>query len=336
MTTQPDHQSPTASDRPEIETTRRHLLAMHRGMVMIRQFEEQVRGLYLGGAVPGLVHLCSGQEATAVGVCTALEPSDFIASSHRGHGHCLAKGARPDRLMAEILGRTAGYCSGRSGSLHISDVSTGNLGTNGIVGGGFSLATGAALSAKTRGTRQVAACFFGDGALNQGLMLEVMNMAAIWALPVIYVCENNGYGEYTAIETVTAGKDLTSRGETFDIPSRVIDGMDVLAVHAAAQEAVTRARSGAGPSFLICNTYRYGGHHVADKQDYKDSSEVAAWAAKDPIVRLARHLTENGIAGQQNLDAIGTEVAAEIAAAVRFAKASPEPDARLLRSYVHA
>jgi TPP-dependent pyruvate/acetoin dehydrogenase alpha subunit len=311
-------------------------LSLYRTMLLIRRFEEQVRSLYLAGQVPGLVHLCSGQEATAVGVCAALDRDDYIASSHRGHGHCLAKGADPGRLLAEILGRSDGYCGGRSGSLHVSDAANHNLGTNGIVGGGFSLASGAALSSKVRGTRQVAACFFGDGALNQGLMFETMNMAAIWSLPVIYVCENNGYGEYTALETVTAGKDLTSRGAAFDMPSRMIDGMDVRVVHAATTDAVERARAGDGPSLLICNTYRFSGHHVADKQDYKDQAEARAWAARDPIAKLAAYLREDHAADQGALDRIEAEVKAELDTALRFAKASGEPDPSALRSRVYA
>jgi acetoin:2,6-dichlorophenolindophenol oxidoreductase subunit alpha len=312
------------------------LLSLYRMMLLIRRFEEQVRSLYLAGHVPGLVHLCSGQEATAVGVCAALEPTDYIASSHRGHGHCLAKGADPGRLLAEILGRSDGYCGGRSGSLHVSDAANHNLGTNGIVGGGFSLASGAALSIKVRGTRQVAACFFGDGALNQGLMFETMNMAAIWSLPVIYVCENNRYGEYTALETVTAGKDLTGRGTVFDMPARMIDGMDVRVVHAAASEAVERARTGGGPSLLICNTYRFSGHHVADKQEYKDQAEARAWAARDPLPKLAAYLRENGAADQAGLDRVDADVKAEVESAVRFAKASTEPGPAELRSRVYA
>jgi pyruvate dehydrogenase E1 component alpha subunit len=312
------------------------LLAIYRSMVLIREFEEQVRRLAAAGAVPGLVHLCAGQEATAVGICAALERDDVIASSHRGHGHCLAKGARADLLMAEILGREAGYCRGRSGSLHISDAATFNLGTNGIVGGGVPLATGAALSAKIRGTRQVAVCFFGDGALNQGIVFESMNMAAIWALPVIFVCENNGYGEYTAIADVAAGRGLTGRGAVFDIPSPMIDGMDFAAVHEAARTAVDRARSGGGPSFLVCNTYRYGGHHAGDKQSYKDRDEIAAWQARDPILRLARELIEAGIADDAALDAIARDVESEVKAAVDFAKQSPEPAAADLRSQVFA
>ncbi|MDB5406238.1 MAG: thiamine pyrophosphate-dependent dehydrogenase component subunit alpha [Rhodospirillales bacterium] len=312
------------------------LLAIYRAMVLIRQFEEQVRRLAAAGVIPGLVHLCAGQEATAVGICAALAPDDVIASSHRGHGHCLAKGASADRLMAEILGRQAGYCRGRSGSLHVSDAATYNLGTNGIVGGGVPLATGAALSAKVRGTKQVAVCFFGDGALNQGIVFEAMNMAAIWALPVLFVCENNGYGEYTAIADVAAGRSLTGRGEVFDIPSPMIDGMDIVAVHDAARIAVERARGGSGPSFLVCNTWRYGGHHAGDKQGYKDRDEIAAWEAKDPILRLARELVAAGVADRAALDAIGRDVASEVKAAVDFARASPEPDIADLRSQVFA
>jgi TPP-dependent pyruvate/acetoin dehydrogenase alpha subunit len=312
------------------------LLGMHRMMVLIRHFEEQVRSLYTSGVVPGLVHLSAGQEATSVGICMALEPDDYIASHHRGHGHCLAKGARPDRLMAEILGRSAGYAGGRSGSMHMFDIEHGNLGTNGIVGGGIPLATGAALSAKTRGSGQIAVCFFGDGALNQGLLHECMNMAAIWSLPVVFVCENNGYGEFTAIEDVTAGKDLLARGAAFDIPSTMADGMDVLAVRAAIGPAIARARAGGGPSFVICNTYRFGGHHVADKQEYKDSEEARGWRAKDPILRLEAHLIEHGVAARDLLDAVAAEVEGEIRAAVAFARASREPAVAALGNHVFA
>ncbi|MCC6473665.1 MAG: thiamine pyrophosphate-dependent dehydrogenase E1 component subunit alpha, partial [Burkholderiales bacterium] len=298
---------------------------MYRGMLLIREFEEQVRSLATGGAVPGLAHLSAGQEASAVGVCFALEADDWIASNHRGHGHCLAKGARPERLLAEIMGRTGGYCGGRGGSMHVFDPDTRNLGTNGIVGGGIPLATGAALAARTRATGRVAACFFGDGALNQGIAFECMNMAAIWKLPVVYVCENNGYGEFTALEDVTAGSSLTARGEVFDIPSAMVDVMDVMAVHRAASACVARARAGQGPSFLVCNTWRYGGHHVGDTQDYKAAEQTRAWAKKDPIARFAKHLLARHRASRRQLEAVAVEVAAEIAAALAFAKASPEP-----------
>lgn len=311
-------------------------LAMYRQMLLICHFEEAVRRLAAGGAVPGLVHLCAGQEATNVGVCAALEPGDVIASHHRGHGHCLARGARPDLLLAEILGKVSGYGLGRSGSMHVIDLEHGNLGTNGIVGGGIPLATGAALAARTRGESRVSVCFFGDGALNQGLVHECMNMAAIWSLPVVFVCENNGYGEFTAIEDVTAGRNMLARGEVFDIVSRMIDGMDVLAVHAAARDAVGRARGGGGPSFLICNTYRFGGHHVGDKQDYKESAEAEAWRQKDPILKLARTLIEQGDADDAALAALDAAAAATIRDAVEFARLSAEPGSDLLEAHLYA
>jgi pyruvate dehydrogenase E1 component alpha subunit len=304
-------------------------------MQLIRVFEEQVRNLFSGGAVPGLVHLCAGQEAVAVGVCALLHSTDAIASNHRGHGHCLAKGADVNRLLAEIMGRRTGYGLGRGGSLHIFDAANGNLGTNGIVGGGIPLAAGAALSAKRRGRGEVAACFFGDGALNQGLLFEVMNMAAIWRLPALFVCENNGYGEFTASEDVTAGGDPIKRGAVFDIPSEAVDGMDVLAVRAAAMRAIARARGGDGPSFLVCTTYRYGGHHVGDKQDYKDDEEAKAWRRKDPIERLARRLQETGEATAAEIAALQAAVEAEVRAAVELAKAAPLPGAGDLEAYLH-
>jgi pyruvate dehydrogenase E1 component alpha subunit len=313
-----------------------HLMKAYRGMFLIREFEEQVRRLYAGGAVPGLVHLCSGQEAVCVGACLYLNDDDNIASNHRGHGHCLAKGADPNLLMSEILGRTAGYCGGRSGSLHIFDSKHGNLGTNGIVGGGIPLAVGAALSAKTRGTKQVAICFFGDGALNQGLLYECMNMAAIWRLPVIFICENNGYGEFTAMEDVTAGSDFTARGTALGIPSSINDGMDVLIVAETCQGAIENARAGNGPSFLIFNTYRFGGHHVSDKQSYKTSEEAQLWSRRDPIHRLRSYLLETRHADMRLLDSVQMAVSDEVLGAVAFARASPEPSARDLRGYVFA
>jgi TPP-dependent pyruvate/acetoin dehydrogenase alpha subunit len=310
-------------------------LAMYRMMVLIRRFEEQVHMLAQGGLAAGLVHLAAGQEATNVGACLQLRADDYIASNHRGHGHCLAKGADPGAVMAEILGRQAGICGGRSGSMHIFDPTHGNLGTNGIVGGGIPLAAGAALTAKHRRAGQIAVAFFGDGALNQGLVSECMNMAAIWSLPVIFLCENNGFGEYTALEDVTAGSNLTERGTVFGIPSRVIDGMDVLAVHAAVADAVRRARAGDGPSFLICNTYRYGGHHSGDKQAYKDPEEARLWRERDPILRLARVLIENGDADEAALSSIVAAVEEQIDLAVMAAKASPEPDIASLADHVY-
>lgn len=311
------------------------LLKTYRMMELIRRFEEQVRSMSQGGIVPGLVHLAAGQEATNAGTCLHLRQDDFIASHHRGHGHCLAKGARPDLLMAEILGKAPGYSRGRSGSMHVFDRENGILGTNGIVGGGIPLAAGAALSARMRGTDQVAVAYFGDGALNQGLVPECMNMAAIWSLPVIFVCENNGFGEFTAIEDVTAGASLLVRGEVFDIPSREIDGMDVLAVGEAFVEAVARARRGVGPTFLLCNTYRYGGHHAGDKQDYKDADDARLWRERDPILRLVRQLVGDGRATAEQLAGIASEVDAEVKAAAAFAKQAAEPTAADLLDNVY-
>jgi TPP-dependent pyruvate/acetoin dehydrogenase alpha subunit len=310
------------------------LLAMFRMMSLIREFENQVASLYRAGAVPGLVHLSAGQEATSAGICLALRPDDYIASHHRGHGHCLAKGGRADILLAEILGRVDGSSRGRGGSMHMFDPAVGNLGTNGIVGGGIPLATGAAFSARVRGTDQIAVCFFGDGALNQGLAHECMNMAAIWSLPVIFVCENNGFGEFTAIDDVTAGKDLLARGRVFDIPSASADGMDALAVRAAILPAIERARNGEGPSFLMLYTYRFGGHHVADAQDYKDSAEADEWRRRDPIIKLEQYMTERNLASAASLLSIVEDVKAEVKAAVRFARASAEPAAQALWSDV--
>ena len=219
--------------------------------------------------------------------------------------------------------------------MHVFDPDHFNLGTNGVVGGGIPLAAGAALAARTRGSKQIAVCFFGDGALNQGLVHECMNMAAIWKLPVVFVCENNGYGEFTAMGDVTAGAELVARGEVFDIPSRMIDGMDVLAVFDASSEAVARARAGEGPSFLVCNTWRFGGHHVGDRQEYKDSAEARAWAARDPLLKMAAWLVENKYADESRLAEMEEQVAREIRVAVAAARAAPEPDASELASHVH-
>src|SRR6266436_159811 len=231
-------------------------IRMYRKMVGIRLFEEKVNDLYIRALMPGLAHLYIGEEAVAVGVCEALTSEDYITSTHRGHGHCLAKGAALDRMFAELLGKEAGYCKGKGGSMHIADPDTGNLGANAIVGGSAGIATGAALSAKMRGSGQVAACFFGDGALGQGLLYETMNMAALWKLPVIYVCENNLYGEYTPCGETIAG-EILARARAFGIHAETVDGQDVQAVHATMKRLVERARRGEGPAFLECKTYRY-------------------------------------------------------------------------------
>src|SRR5215471_15227270 len=255
----------TAVDRskPLSDMAHEQQIQMYRRMVMIRLFEEQANDLYTRALMPGLAHLYSGEEAIAVGVCEALRPDDYITSTHRGHGHCVAKGAALDRMFAELLGKEAGYCKGKGGSMHIADPDTGNLGANAIVGGSMGIATGAALSAKRQGNGRVAVCFFGDGAMGQGLLYEVMNMAALWKLPVIYVCENNLYNEYTPMEEVTAG-DIATRGPAFGVPSNRVDGQNVHAVYRAAKDMIDRARRGEGPGFLVCDTYRYHGHHIGD------------------------------------------------------------------------
>jgi len=314
---------------------RQRNLELLRAMMRIRAFEERLRNMAASGRVPGLVHLYSGQEAVAAGVIGALQPKDWIASHHRGHGHCLAKGARMDALMAEILGKRTGYGLGRVGSMHVIDPETRNLGCNGIVGGGVPLATGAALTTRRNGEDTVAVAFFGDGALNQGIVQECMNMASIWSLPVLFVCENNRYGEFTAIEDVTAGDDLTIRGEVFAIPSRIIDGMDAQATFAAAETAVARARAGEGPSLLICETYRYGGHHVGDAQDYKSEAERAEWAAKDPILRMRKQLASQGVK-DATLDDIEREAEDEVARAVAAAQDAPSPAATDVATHIYA
>ena len=313
-------------------------IQMYRRMVMIRLFEEQVNELYTRALMPGLAHLYVGEEAVAVGICEALRPSDYITSTHRGHGHCLAKGAEPHRMFAELLGKEAGYCRGKGGSMHIADPATGNLGANAIVGGSAGIATGAALSSKRLGTGQVAVCFFGEGALGQGVLYEVMNLAALWKLPVLYVCENNLYTEYTHYSETTAG-DILARGTAFGVHSEAVDGQDVRAVNATAQRLVDRARSGAGPAFLHCLTYRYTGHHVGDinREYYRSKQEELEWKTKrDPIKNLSDWLIAEKMADQASLDAIDTEVRAEMKAAVEFAIAAPYPGVEEVEQDVYA
>jgi TPP-dependent pyruvate/acetoin dehydrogenase alpha subunit len=310
----------------------------YRQMVKIRRFEEEVNQLYLGAKMPGLAHLYIGQEAIAVGVCEALRRDDYITSTHRGHGHCLAKGAAVDRMFAELLGKEAGYCRGKGGSMHIADQDTGNLGANAIVGGSAGIATGAALSIKMRGTDQVAVCFFGDGALGQGLLYEVMNMAALWKLPVIYVCENNQYNEYTNYRETTAGEVL-GRAEAFGIHSETIDGQDVRLVHATSIELVKRARRGDGPAFLHCNTYRFHGHHVGDvdRSYYRSKNEEEHWKTqRDPMRLLADWLQKNKLADNNLLESIEKEISREIISAVNLALAAPYPAVDEVDQHVYA
>jgi pyruvate dehydrogenase E1 component alpha subunit len=305
----------------------KQLLQMYRRMVMIRLFEEQVNELYTRALMPGLAHLYIGEEAVAVGICEALNSDDYITSTHRGHGHCLAKGAELDRMFAELLGKEAGYCKGKGGSMHIADPDTGNLGANAIVGGSAGIATGAAFAAKRMKTGRVAVCFFGDGALGQGLLYEVMNMAALWKLPVIYVCENNLYNEYTHYSETTAG-DILQRGPAFGVHSEQVDGQDVRAVFNATKRLVERARKGEGPSILFCDTYRFHGHHVGDinREYYRSKQEEQKWKTeRDPVTLFRNKLIAEKLTSADELDRIDAEIKVEIEAAVKFAVAAPYP-----------
>jgi TPP-dependent pyruvate/acetoin dehydrogenase alpha subunit len=313
-------------------------LRMFRRMVAIRLFEEQVNELYTRALMPGLAHLYVGEEAVAVGVCEALREDDYITSTHRGHGHCLAKGASPDRMFAELLGKEAGYCRGKGGSMHIADPATGNLGANAIVAGSVGIATGAAFSSKRLANGRVTVCFFGEGALGQGSLYEVMNLAQLWRLPVIYVCENNLYNEYTHYLETTAG-DIPARATAFGLRAETVDGQDVRKVHAAARRLVGEARAGQGPAFLLCNTYRYAGHHVGDinREYYRSKQEEQDWKAeRDPIASLGRWLLEQGLADSAQLDRIQSEVRSQIQVAVEFALAAPYPTVENVEQDVYA
>ncbi len=322
--TQLIEQVPVAGTHDDVE----QWLHMYQQMAKIRAFEEQVNELYTSAKMPGLAHLYIGEEAVAVGVCEALHREDYITSTHRGHGHCLAKGASVDRMFAELLGKEAGYCRGKGGSMHIADPETGNLGANAIVGGSAGIATGAAMSAKQRGSHQVAVCFFGEGALGQGLLYEVMNMASLWKLPVLYICENNLYNEYTHYSETTAG-DLLARPQAMGIHAEMVNGQDVRAVYAATVNLVIRARRGEGPGFLLCNTFRYRGHHVGDidRKYYRSQAEEQEWMTeRDPLTLLSDWLIQQHRADQGILDQIQADTQAEIAAGVQFALDAPYPD----------
>jgi acetoin:2,6-dichlorophenolindophenol oxidoreductase subunit alpha len=302
-------------------------LRMYRQMVAIREFEGQVNELYTRALMPGLAHLYIGEEAIAVGVCEALERTDYITSTHRGHGHCLAKGASPDRMFAELLGKEAGYCKGKGGSMHIADPATGNLGANAIVCGSAGIATGAAFSARALGNGRVSVCFFGEGALGQGVLYEEMNLAQLFKLPVIYVCENNLYTEYTHYLETTAG-DILARATAFGLEAASVDGQDVRAVHTAMQRLVERARRGDGPGFLLCNTYRYHGHHVGDinREYYRSKQEEQEWKAdRDPIANFGKWLIGEKLADLATLNQVQAELESEMKKAVDFAIAAPYP-----------
>ncbi len=295
-------------------------------MMRIRAFESRVEELFLAGKVAGSVHLYIGEEATAVGVCGALNPTDYITSTHRGHGHAIAKGARLDKMMAELFGRRTGYCKGKGGSMHIADFSVGMLGANGIVGGGFAIAVGAGLSSKMRGSSQVAACFFGDGASSRGTFHEALNMAAVYRLPVIFVNENNQYASTTPASYAVSVRDVAERAGGYGIPGVVVDGNDLFAVREATLEAAARARAGDGPTLLECKTYRWRGHYIGDPEQYRDRGEVAQWRERCPIQRLQSELLSRGMVRQEEIAEISRRIDQEVNEAVQFAEESPLPD----------
>jgi TPP-dependent pyruvate/acetoin dehydrogenase alpha subunit len=317
--------SPTPAAPPPPKDEQLHLLRL---MLRIRRFEEKLALLFKRGRLPGFVHLYLGEEAVAVGVCSALRADDRITSTHRGHGHLIAKGAEIDRMMAELLGRVDGYCRGKGGSMHIVDFGLGIIGTNGIVGGGIPIGTGSAWGDKQLGRDNVTATFFGDGASNQGVLHEAMNLSAIWKLPVIFLCENNGYTEWTPTAKLTAGR-IADRGRAMGIPGVQLDGNDVLAVRQATEEAVARARAGEGPTLIEAMTYRWHGHNEGEEAfagDYRPQEEQDHWRAREPIAAYRRHLLAAGIA-ESDLDAVDAEETEAVERALTFAEDSPFPDA---------
>jgi len=306
-----------------------------RQMHLIRQFEEGAEQAYMRGLVHGTMHLSIGQEASAVGVGIMLEPGDFITSTHRGHGHCIAKGADPKFMFAEFFGKDNGYCRGRGGSMHIADVASGNLGANGIVGGVLPIAVGAALALKQTKSPNVVICFFGDGANNEGAFHESLNMAAIWKLPVVFVCENNKYGMSTSIERSTAVKKISQRAQAYDFPGATVNGNDFAEVATAASQAIERARRGEGPTLLESLTYRHRGHSKSDRNRYRTKEEIDSWIARDPIELFQADLLALDLIGEAEVAEIVKSVEIEIEASVSFAKDSPDPKVEYLTSFVY-
>jgi len=308
------------------------LSTMHK----IRLFEETVDDLFARGLVHGTMHLSIGQEASAVGSVFALRAEDYILSTHRGHGHCIAKGADINLMMAEFLGKETGYCRGRGGSMHIADMQGRNLGANGVVGGGIPLAVGVGLSLHMRATGEVVMCFFGDGAANQGAFHEALNMTAIWRLPVVYVCENNQYGMSMSTQRAFNIDRVSQRADSYGMAGVTVDGNDIVAVYDAASEAVGRARSGGGPTLVECMTYRWKGHSKSDQELYRTKEEIEAWKRKDPIKMFRELLVSEGTLDEEEFASIEEEASRTIAAALEFAKSSPEPDADTILEGVYA
>ena len=305
-------------------------------MYLIRRFEEGAEECYTRGLIHGTMHLSIGQEASAMGICMPLAEDDQITSTHRGHGHCIAKGAEVKRMFAEFFGKTTGYCKGRGGSMHIADVAKGNLGANGIVAGGIPIAVGAGLSSKMMKTGKVVVSFFGDGANNEGAFHEALNMAAIWKLPVIFVCENNGYGMSTSTARSTAVKNIADRAAAYSMPGVIVNGNIFSEVAEASHQAVARARAGEGPTLIESKTYRHRGHSKSDRNRYRTKEEIEDWMSnRDPITLFESELREFGFIDDKGIEAIRDAVAQEIADGIEFAKASPSPDIGTIQDYVY-
>ncbi len=312
------------------------LIGLYASMYKIRYFEQEAVRLFRNKELPGWLHSYIGEEAVAVGVCASLNRDDYITSTHRGHGHCIAKGADLKKMMAELHGKETGYCKGKGGSMHIADFSIGILGANGIVGGGIPIAAGAALASQYLGDGKVAVCFFGDGASNQGCFHESLNLASLWKLPVVYVCENNLYAESTPQADHQPIKDIADRAESYHIPGVIVDGNDVLAIYEEAGKAIERARAGDGPTLIECKTYRYRGHYEGDPEVYRTKEEIKEWKKRGPLKKFKKYLLGNDIAQSEKFSFLEKKIEDEIKDAIKYAQASPspKPDSALEDLYV--
>jgi pyruvate dehydrogenase E1 component alpha subunit len=312
------------------------LVELYKQMWVIRYFDEKVDQFFAKGMIHGTTHLCVGQEATAAGAIAVLREEDKITSTHRGHGHCIAKGATPDRMMAELFGKATGYCKGKGGSMHIADLDKGNLGANGIVGGGIPLAVGAALTSKMKQKGYVVLCFFGDGATNEGSFHESLNLASIWKLPVVFFCENNQYGMSGSVKEMVNIENLADRAVAYGIPGKVVDGNNILEVMEVTHEAVEHARSGKGPVLIEAKTYRWKGHSKSDARKYRTREEEQEWRKKDPIKRFKEYLIDKGLLTEEKAEQLREEAFQEIEDAVKYAESSPEPAIESLLEDVYA
>ena len=329
---------PKTDNRPFAirQYTPEKLRAALKKMYLIRRFEEGAEECYTRGLIHGTMHLSIGQEASAMATCMELTDNDKITSTHRGHGHCIAKGAEVSRMFAEFFGKELGYCHGRGGSMHIADIKTGNLGANGIVGGGLPIAVGSALTAKRLGKSDVTVCFFGDGANNEGAFHEALNMASIWKLPVIFVCENNKYGMSTSTERSTAVANISERGAAYSMPGITVDGNDFSAVAEAVHAAIARARAGDGPSLVENLTYRWRGHSKSDRNRYRTKDEIEDWMGRDPIAQFRVELIAHGVLDEAGAEAIAEAAIAEVQAGIEFAKSGTAPKIKDLTRNVYA